>query len=84
MYTAKSLRNKLLMKIYLYCVKIEESAYLKSDLNPFTRLCNELQNLEVKTNGKDKTILLLKSFRLCSKFENYSICGKEDVHRRTK
>jgi hypothetical protein len=58
-YMTKSLANKLRLKERLYIIRMAEGTSIQSHLNEFNSICIDLESLDVKIDGEDKTILLV-------------------------
>jgi hypothetical protein len=61
LYMTKSLTNKLRLKERLYTIHMSEGTSMQSHLNEFNSIIVDLESLDVKIDGEDKTILLVVS-----------------------
>lgn len=69
LYLQKTLANRLYMKQKLYSYKIMANRPLREQLDEFNKALDDLENIEVKLESEDKTILLLNA--LLKSFEHF-------------
>jgi len=60
-YLKKSLMNRLILKQYLFFLRMHEGTPIKSYIAKFTSIVNELDKIEVKIKDEDQALLLLCS-----------------------
>ena len=77
----KSLANPLLLKQRLHGLRMLESSSLKSHINGFISIINDLKNLDVVIESKAQALLLLCSLPLSYKnFRDTIIYGREELN----
>lgn len=62
-YMLKSLTNKLYLMQKLYGLKMQEGADLQQHVNAFNQIISDLARLDVNVEDKDKTCILLCSYK---------------------
>ena len=61
-YLKKSLMNRLILKQYLFFLRMHEDTPIKSYIAKFTSIINELDKIEVKIKDENHSLLLLHFF----------------------
>lgn len=61
LYMTKSLANKLRLKERLYTIRMAEDTPIQTHLNEFNSICMDLENLDIKIDDEDKTVILIVS-----------------------
>lgn len=61
LYMDKSVQNKLHLKQKLYFFKVYDDKSMVDQLDEFSKVLDELQNVKVKLEDEDKNILLLNA-----------------------
>ncbi|KAE8716394.1 hypothetical protein F3Y22_tig00110121pilonHSYRG00025 [Hibiscus syriacus] len=61
LYMMKSLANRLIVKQRLYSFKMHEEKSILEQIDKFTKIIDDLENIDVKIEDEDKALLLLKS-----------------------
>ena len=78
LYMAKSLANRLCLKQQLYTFKMTESRTATEQLADFNKILDDLENIEVKLEEEDKTLLLLNSLpKSFEYFKDAILYGKD-------
>lgn len=67
-YLHKSLHNRLYLKQKLFAYRMQEDKSIEDQLDKFSKIVDEINNIEVKVNNEDKAITLLNA--LPSFYEN--------------
>lgn len=61
LYMTKSLTNQLFMKQRLYSYKLTEDKGMEDQIDEFNKVLDDLENLYIKLEDSDKTIMLLNT-----------------------
>ncbi|KAE8683864.1 hypothetical protein F3Y22_tig00111166pilonHSYRG00202 [Hibiscus syriacus] len=61
LYMTKSLANILFLKQRLYSFKMHEEKSISEQIDEFTKIIDDLENIDVKMEDEDKALLLLNS-----------------------
>lgn len=61
LYLTKSLANSLFLKQRLYSFKMHEDKSFSEQIDEFNKIIDDLENISVKMDDDDKTLLLLNS-----------------------
>lgn len=80
LYMTKSLVNRLYLKQALYSFKMSEDKVLAEQLNMFNKLIFDLENMDVKIEDEDQTLLLLCALPgTHTHFKEYLLYGRESM-----
>jgi len=74
LYMKKSFSNRLCLKQQMYTFKMTESRTTTKQLVDFNKILDDLENIEVKLEEKDKALLLPNSFE---HFKDAILYGKD-------
>lgn len=78
LYMTKSLANRLYMKQKLYSFKIHDDRHISEKIDEFTKIIDDLENIDVKLEEEDKALILLNSLpRLYEIFRDTLLYGRE-------
>src|SRR6516165_2995933 len=69
LYMKKTLSNRLYLKEKFFTFKMVESIRLQDHIDEFVKLCNDLENIQIKYDDEDKAMVLLQS--LPKSYENF-------------
>lgn len=77
LYMTKSLANRLYMKQKLYSFKIDDEKNISEKIDEFIKIMDDLENIEVKLEEEDKSLILLNSLpRSYKNFRNALLDGR--------
>jgi hypothetical protein len=80
LYMSKSLAHRLCLKQQLYSFKMTEARSIIEQLSDFSKILDDLENIEVKLDDEDKALLLLNSLpRTYEHFKDAILYGKEQT-----
>lgn len=69
----KALPNRIYLKQRFYSFKMDENKSIDENVDEFTKLLSDLENMEVKIDDEDQAIFLLNSLpRVYDQFKRHS------------
>lgn len=78
LYMTKSLANRLYMKQKLYSFKIIDERHISEKIEEFTKIMDDLENIDVKMEEEDKALILLNYLpRSYENFRDTLLYGRE-------
>ncbi|WVZ11552.1 hypothetical protein V8G54_016082 [Vigna mungo] len=80
LYMTRSLAHRLCLKQQLFSFKMSESRTIEEQIAEFSKIVDDLENIEVKLEDEDKAVILLNALpRTFEHFRDALLYGKDQV-----
>ncbi|WVZ23807.1 hypothetical protein V8G54_002351 [Vigna mungo] len=80
LYMTRSLAHRLCLKQQLFSFKMSESRTIEEQIAEFSKIVDDLENIEVKLGDEDKVVILLNALpRTFEHFRDALLYGKDQV-----
>ncbi|WVZ00077.1 hypothetical protein V8G54_026146 [Vigna mungo] len=80
LYMTRSLAHRLCLKQQLFSFKMSESRTIEEQIAEFSKIVDDLENIEVKLEDEDKAVILLNALpRTFEHFRDVLLYGKDQV-----